>query len=99
MVVIDDNVGTRPESVVNRRGSRTPLRGGDTKAPLTWDSARGLCWVRKKSSISAALCYYKHSNFRTRGGRIGRRYLFSISLERICGQQSGSGRGGVRRLS
>lgn len=92
IVVIDDNVGTRPESVVNRRGSRGPplLRGGDTKAPLppTWGSARGLCWFRKKSSISATLCYLLHSNLRTRGARIGRRYIFSISLERICGQQS-----------
>jgi hypothetical protein len=52
MVVMDDSVGTRPESVVNRRGSRGPLRGGVTKAPLTCDSPRGLCWVRKKSSIS-----------------------------------------------
>jgi hypothetical protein len=82
IVVIDDSVGTRPESVVKRRGSRGPLRGGDTKAPLTWGSPRGLCWVRKKSSISLALCYYKHSNFRTRGRRIGQWYLFSIGLEK-----------------
>jgi hypothetical protein len=82
IVLIDDSVGTRPESVVKRRGSRGPLRGGDTKAPLTWGSPRGLCWVRKKSSISLALCYYKHSNFRTRGRRIGQWYLFSIGLEK-----------------
>lgn len=73
MVVIDDSVGTRPESVVKRRGSRGPLRGGDTKAPETWLSPRGLCWDRKKSSMSAALCYHKHGKIRTRGSRIGRR--------------------------
>jgi hypothetical protein len=61
---MDASVGTRPESVVKRRGSRGPLRGGDTKAPLIWGSPRGLCWDRKKSSISPAFCYYyKHSNF------------------------------------
>jgi hypothetical protein len=57
-VVIDDNVGIRPDSVVNRRGRTGPFRGGDTKVELTWWSPRGLCWVRKKSSISIALCYY-----------------------------------------
>ncbi len=76
MVVMVDNVGTRPDSAVKRRGSRgpLPLRGGETKPPVTptWGSPRGLCWFRKKSSMAAGpLCYYKHSNFRTRGLRIG----------------------------
>lgn len=56
MVVIDDKVGIRPDSVVKRRGRTGPLRGGEMKVELTWWSLRGLCWVRKKSSISIVFC-------------------------------------------
>lgn len=51
--VMEDSVGTRPESVVNRRGSWGwgPFRVVvAAKAPI-WGSPRGLCWFLKKSSI------------------------------------------------
>lgn len=50
---MEDSVGTRPESVVNRRGSwgwGPPFRVVAAKAPI-WGSPRGLCWFLKKSSI------------------------------------------------
>lgn len=77
IVGMEGSVGTRPESVVNRRGSREePLRLGDAKTSLTFrggGSARGLCWDRKKSMVSwfvgvgvaaaaPALCFYTISN-------------------------------------
>lgn len=62
---MDDRVGTRPESVVKRRGMlergswevcgcvcwgrRAPLRGGETK-PVIGASFRGDCWDRKRRS-------------------------------------------------
>lgn len=64
-----DSVGTRPESVVNRRerfdrGSwagccwcwkvcDTRLRGGDTKAFMVVASLRGECWARKRVSFGS----------------------------------------------
>lgn len=48
----EDKVGTRPESVVNRRGSWGPFRGGETNAAVfSCESPRGACCGRKKSSI------------------------------------------------
>jgi hypothetical protein len=57
-----DSVGTRPESVVKRRGkldrgscgvggwaTREPLRGGETNE-ATGASLRGDCWDRKRNS-------------------------------------------------
>lgn len=49
---MEDSVGTRPESVVNRRGSWGTVRGGETNVPtLRCESPRGLCWLRKYSSM------------------------------------------------
>lgn len=60
---MEDNVGTRPESVVKRRGRLTrgswatcgwgrrgPLREGDTSGFMGGVSLRGDCWERKRKS-------------------------------------------------
>jgi len=63
---MDERVGTRPESVVKRRGMLArwswaacwgrrapfPLRGGETKLAMG-GSLRGDCWARKRSSSMA----------------------------------------------
>lgn len=63
---MDDKVGTRPESVVKRRGMlergscdeacwgmRELLRGGETKEAIGAASFLGDCWERKRSSSMA----------------------------------------------
>jgi hypothetical protein len=72
-LAIEFNVGTLPESVVNRRvrlarpscecaggGSRAPFRGGDTK-PSKGESFRAVCWLRKRSSSIRSLVLFEYA--------------------------------------